>query len=65
MSKNRGTYRTVEKAVYVKRRIGGGVRDEIGRVLSVDPRDQSAKVRWLHQGRVGEYKLSELQRVGR
>ena len=51
--------------MYVKRRIGGRVRDEVGRVLSVDPRDQSAKVRWLQQDRVGEYKLSELERVGR
>src|SRR5687768_12235258 len=27
---------------YVKRRVGGVVRDELGEVLSVDPRDQTA-----------------------
>jgi hypothetical protein len=48
---------------YVKRRVGGVVRDELGEVLSVDPRDQTARVRWLRQNRVGEYKLSELERV--
>jgi hypothetical protein len=48
---------------YVKRRVDGVVRDEVGEVLSVDPRDQSARVRWLRQNRIGEYKLSELERV--
>jgi hypothetical protein len=52
----------VEKA-YVKRRVDGVVRDEVGEVLSVDPRDQSARVRWLRQNRIGEYRLSELERV--
>ena len=50
---------------YVKRKVGGAIRDEIGEVLSIDPRDQSARVRWLRQNRVGEYRLSELTRVGR
>jgi hypothetical protein len=48
---------------YVRRRVGGVVRDELGEILSVDPRDQTARVRWLRQNRVGEYKLSELERV--
>ena len=48
----------------MKRIVNGLVRDEIGEVLSVDPRDQSAKVRWLRQNRIGEYKLSELKRLG-
>jgi hypothetical protein len=47
----------------VRRKVGGAIRDEIGEVLSVDPRDASAKVRWLRQGRIGQYKLSELERV--
>jgi hypothetical protein len=48
---------------YVRRKVGGVGRDELGEVLSVDPRDQTARVRWLRQNRVGEYKLSELERV--
>jgi hypothetical protein len=55
--------RTGAGKAYVKRRVGGVVRDELGEVLSVDPRDQTARVRWLRQNRVGEYKLSELERV--
>ena len=52
------------RKVYVRRKVGGGVLDELGEVLSVDPRDHSARVRWMRQDRVGEYKLSELERVG-
>ena len=55
--------RTGAGKAYVKRRVAGVVRDELGEVLSVDPRDQTARVRWLRQNRVGEYKLSELERV--
>jgi hypothetical protein len=55
--------RTGAGKAYVRRKVGGVVRDELGEVLSVDPRDQTARVRWLRQNRVGEYKLSELERV--
>ena len=47
---------------YVKRVLADGrVLPELGRVLSVDPRDQSARVLWMRQNREGEYKLSELK----
>jgi hypothetical protein len=49
----------------VKRKIDGRLGDELGEVLSVDPHGGSAKVRWLRQDRVGEYKLSELKRIGK
>jgi hypothetical protein len=49
--------------VYVRRRLADGkVLPELGLVLSVDPRDATARVRWLKQNRTGTYRLSELVR---